>query len=61
MVRVDIPAAIKLSSIENGMFACVTMMARFAVAGNMLAICERTPGPTTTLYDRSPNSTCTTC
>jgi hypothetical protein len=49
MVRVEIPAATKLSSTENGIVACVTMTARFAVAGTMLAICERTPGPTTTL------------
>ena len=49
MVRVEIPAATKLSSTENGIVACVTMIARFAVAGTMLAICERTPDPTTTL------------
>jgi hypothetical protein len=49
MVRVEMPDATKLSSTESGMFACVTMIARFAVAGTMLAICERTPGPTTTL------------
>jgi hypothetical protein len=61
MVRVEIPAATKLSSTENGIVACVTMIARFAEAGTMLAICERTPGPTTTLYERSPSSTRTTC
>ena len=49
IVRVEIPAATKLSSTEKGMVAWVTMTARFAVLGTMLAICERTPDPITTL------------
>jgi hypothetical protein len=49
IVRVEIPAATKLSSTENGMVAWVTMTARFAVLGTMFAICERTPDPITTL------------